>query len=193
MLRKSIIFTAGAALIVGAPAFAQTPGGDGAGGIFAKSPKNTGKGKDKAEAKDEAANADAAADAAADVKAAPADNSAAVTADTDAAASANAQAAENSQGVMNANTRAVGQANANSALAAGAVAASALPGLTTGLNVKTSAGASLGTVSQVVTGADGSIRLVIVAGADGKTYRLLPNQLSIDGGVVTTTQIGAGG
>jgi len=45
----------------------------------------------------------------------------------------------------------------------------------------------------VVTGADGSIRAVIVTGTDGKTYRLMPSQLSISGGVVTTTQTDIGG
>ena len=127
----------------------------------------------------------------------PGDPAAAANADAEANANvdanANAPAGAKSQGAANANLGAVATANANSALAAGAVASSALPGLTTGLNVKTSAGASLGTVSQVVTGDDGSIRLVIVAGADGKTHRLMPNQLAIAGGVVTTTQADVGG
>jgi len=131
-----------------------------------------------------AANADATVDAKGDA-----------TVDANASANANPQvpAGANSQGAANANLGAVAKANDNSALAAGAVASSALPGLTTGLSVKDSAGASLGTVNQVVTGEDGSIRLVVINGADGKTHRLMPDKLSISGGVVTTTEIAVGG
>ena len=123
----------------------------------------------------------------------PAPGDPAGAANADAAVDTNATAGENSQGLENANVQAVARANENSALADGAVAGNALPGLTTGLNVKSSAGASLGTVSQVVMGSDGTIRLVIVNGENGTTYRLLPNQLSIAGGVVTTTETNLGG
>lgn len=95
--------------------------------------------------------------------------------------------ATNSQGLMNASPNAIAKANSNSVLARGAVPATALPGLTTGLTVQNSAGVSLGTVSQVVTGTDGSVRLVIVTSPTGQTLRLAPSTLSISGGVVTTT------
>jgi hypothetical protein len=93
----------------------------------------------------------------------------------------------NSQGPLNASPNGIAHASPNSVLARGAVTGTALPGLTTGLNVQTSAGVSLGTVSQVVTGADGSIRAVIITSPTGQTTRLAPNTLSISGGVVTTT------
>jgi len=94
-----------------------------------------------------------------------------------------------SQGLQHASPTGVARANSNSALARGAVAPTALPGLTTGLTVNNSAGASIGTVSRVVTGTDGSIRLVIVTSPTGQTYRLAPTSLSISGGVVTTTSM----
>lgn len=95
--------------------------------------------------------------------------------------------ATNSQGLTNASPNAIARANSNSVLARAAVPASALPGLTTGLTVNNSSGVTLGTVSQVVTGTDGSIRLVIVTSPTGQTIRLAPNTLSISGGIVTTT------
>ena len=61
-----------------------------------------------------------------------------------------------------------------------------LQGLTTGLNVQNSAGAPVGTVSQVVTASDGSLQSVIITGLDGKSYSLLATQLSIANGVVVT-------
>jgi hypothetical protein len=95
--------------------------------------------------------------------------------------------ATNGKGLMNASPNAVAKANANSALARSAVPATALPGLTTGLTVKNADGTAIGTVSQVVTASDGSIRLVIVTSPTGETLRLAPNMLSISGGVVTMT------
>lgn len=73
-------------------------------------------------------------------------------------------------------------------LAGSAVASGSLIGLTTGLSVNTSTGTTLGTVSQIVTGTDGSIRLVVVTSSTGQVYRLSPLSLSLSGGVVTTTQ-----
>ena len=87
-----------------------------------------------------------------------------------------------------ADAQAVEQANPNSALTAGAVPAGSLSELKLGLNVMHSSGAYLGRVSQVVTASDQSIQLVIVAGTDGKTYRLYPDRITIAGGVVSTTQ-----
>ena len=64
---------------------------------------------------------------------------------------ANSQARLNSQGPMHASPTGIAHASPNSVLARGAVASTALPGLTTGLNVQTTGGTSLGTVSRVVT------------------------------------------
>jgi hypothetical protein len=97
--------------------------------------------------------------------------------------------AVNSQGLMHASFRSIERASANSVLARNAVATSALPGLATGLTVKGNGGATLGTVSRVVTGADGKIRLVVATSSAGQTIRLAPDKLSISGGVVTTTAL----
>lgn len=95
--------------------------------------------------------------------------------------------ATTSQGLVDALPNAIAHANSNSVLARGAVNASALPGLSTGLSVRTSSGATLGKVSRVVTGADGSIRAVVVTSPSGKIVQLPPSSLSVSGGVVTTT------
>jgi hypothetical protein len=101
---------------------------------------------------------------------------------------ANSQARLNSQGPMHASPTGIAHASARSVLAGGAVVSGSLTGLTTGLTVNTSGGTTLGTVSQIVTGADGSVRLVVVTSSSGRTFRLSPSMLSISGGVVTTTQ-----
>jgi hypothetical protein len=67
-----------------------------------------------------------------------------------------------------------------------------LQGLTNGQLVRTSGGANLGTISQIVTGADGAISQVIVTSTNGQTYRLAPASLSISSGVVTTSDTNAG-
>lgn len=102
----------------------------------------------------------------------------------------NSQARLNSQGPMHASATGIAHANAHSVLAGGSVLSSALPGLTTGLNVRTSTGTSVGTVTRVVTGTDGTVRQVIVTSSTGQTFTLSPAMLSISGGVVTTTQVG---
>ena len=60
------------------------------------------------------------------------------------------------------------------------------PGLTTGLGVQTSAGARLGTVSQIVKASDGSLQMVVITGMDGRPYSLMPGQISVANGVVVT-------
>ncbi|MES2136024.1 MAG: hypothetical protein V4502_03040 [Pseudomonadota bacterium] len=97
--------------------------------------------------------------------------------------------ATKSQSLQHASPTGIAHANSKSALARGAVAPTALPGLTTGLTVNNSAGTSIGTVSRVVAGTDGSIRLVIVTSPTGRTYRLAPTSLNISGGVVTTSSM----
>jgi len=101
-----------------------------------------------------------------------------------------ASATTNSQGLMHASPNGIANASSSSVLARSGVAATALPGLSTGLTVNNSAGTSIGTISQIVTGTDGSIRLVIVTSPTGQTLRLAPSTLSISGGVVTTTTAG---
>jgi hypothetical protein len=97
------------------------------------------------------------------------------------------QALMHSQGPANASPNGIAHANQHSVLARGAVSSSTLAGLTTGLTVQNSAGTSLGTVSRVITGTDGSIRAVVVTSATGQTFTLAPSSLMISGGVVTTT------
>ncbi len=103
------------------------------------------------------------------------------------------QARSNSEGADHASATGTANASEHSVHADGAVDGSALPGLTTGLSVRDSSGTALGTVSQVVTGSDGSIRQVIVTAPSGETLRLMPDQLSVSGGVVTTSQTEFGG
>lgn len=100
---------------------------------------------------------------------------------------AGSQALLHSQGPANASANGIAHANQHSVLARGAVSSATLPGLTTGLTVQNSAGTSLGTVSQVITGTDGSIRAVVVTSSTGQTFTLAPSSLMISGGVVTTT------
>lgn len=94
-----------------------------------------------------------------------------------------------SQALMHASLTAISHASPRSALARASVPTSALPGLTTGLTVKGSGGATIGTVSRIVTGTDGRIRLLVATSSSGRTVRLAPNTLSISGGVVTTSSI----
>ena len=182
MLRKSLIaIVAGTGFVLAGTAAPAKP----TGGIWSDNGPKKSKPKPR--------STESRADKSTTTDPAPGEPAAAANADAPIDANAATPARENSQGAENANIQAIARANENSALVGGAVASTALPGLTTGLNVKTSAGATIGTVSQVVTGTDGSIRLVVVAGSDGQTYRLSPDQLSIAGGVVTTTQTDLGG
>jgi hypothetical protein len=59
--------------------------------------------------------------------------------------------------------------------------------------VNNSTGTSIGTVSQVITGTDGSIRAVVVTSPTGQTFRLAPSTLTISGNIVTTTSTTTGG
>jgi hypothetical protein len=101
---------------------------------------------------------------------------------------ASSQGRVNSQGLAHASATGIAHASAHSVLAGGAVVSTALPGLATGITVSTSGGTTLGTISRIVTGTDGTIRQVIVTSPTGQTYRLAPSSLSISGSVVTTTQ-----
>jgi ribosomal 30S subunit maturation factor RimM len=75
--------------------------------------------------------------------------------------------------------------NTSEAFEGAAVPSSLLPGLTTGLTVNTSAGASLGTVSQINTAANGSINSVTVTSSTGQTYTLPASSLSVSGNTVS--------
>lgn len=99
------------------------------------------------------------------------------------------QALAHSQGPMHASPTGIAHANSHSVLAAGAVASSVLPGLTTGLAVQSSTGTNLGTVSQVVTDSSGNVRLVIVTSPTGQTLRLAPTTLTMSGDTVVTTSM----
>jgi hypothetical protein len=204
--------SAGAAMIAAAPAFAADPGGQGRGPpASANVGANAGGSADVGATVRESARINSQGSVNASERATTrANENSAVRSDTNINTRANNRSepvtgslirqnnntttrALKSQGPLNANPRAIERASPNSVLVRNSVAATALPGLTTGLQVQTSAGASIGTVSQVITGADGSIRLVIVTSSTGETLRLMPNQLTIAGGVVTTTQAGIGG
>ena len=87
-----------------------------------------------------------------------------------------------------ANASATGVANANEHAGLSSATTADLTGLSTGLTVKDSAGATIGTVTKVEKSRDGVIHNVLVASADGKrTIRLAPSSLSVSGDVVTTT------
>ena len=58
------------------------------------------------------------------------------------------------------------------------------------MTVQNGTGTTVGTISQVITGSDGSIRAVVVTSPTGQTMRLAPNTLTISGGVITTTSGG---
>lgn len=97
----------------------------------------------------------------------------------------------NRQGPANASATGVANANANAGLAS-----TTAPDLTTlraGQTVRNAAGTTLGTISKIERTADGTIKNVLVAGADGqkKVMRLAPSSLSLSGDVVTTTEAAA--
>ena len=68
------------------------------------------------------------------------------------------------------------------------VPASTLPGLAPGLRVQTTGGKMIGVVTKVMTGPDGSIRKVYAISPAGNAFKLSPTSLTVDGGVVTTTE-----
>jgi hypothetical protein len=96
------------------------------------------------------------------------------------------EARANRQGPENASPSGVANANEHAGLSS--TTAADLSGLTTGLTVKDSTGATVGTISKIEKAGDGSVRNVLVAGANGKhTIRLAPSSLNLSGNVVTTT------
>jgi hypothetical protein len=168
MFRTSIAMLAGAALVAATPAVAK-PGG---GGGPQSGPPTTSQGPTQSSPNSPMSMPTTAP---------PTEKT------TGPATSNRDQGRVNSQGPNNASPTGISNANENSVLAQGSVSSDSLPGLTTGLNVQSSTGASVGTVSQVITGPDGSIRMVVVTTSTGETIRLPANSLSISGNVVTTT------
>lgn len=116
----------------------------------------------------------------------------------------------NSMGAVNASPTGIANANANSALSTGAttsirtnssaamdrmfpgtktstrVKSGSLAGLTTGMTL-VSNGASVGTVQQIRTSADGTVRVVVVQGTNGRMFAIPANKLALSGGVLSTT------
>jgi hypothetical protein len=92
----------------------------------------------------------------------------------------------NSQGPANANPRARARASENSVLATDRVVPD-LSALETGLLVRDSTGADIGTVVRINRSNDGTIRNVLVRGGNGRTFPLAPNSLTISGDIVTAT------
>jgi hypothetical protein len=185
-MHKSIIATLAGAALIATPAIAQHAGhGSGSG------PATTSSGQGPNASSNAGAHANQNSPVSTTTTTAPTDTTTTAPTDTSTApmngATTRDQAREKSQGPNNASPTGISHANENSVLAGGSVAADTLPGLTTGLNVQSSTGTSLGTVSQVITGSNGSIRMVVVTTPTGQTIRLPANSLSISGDVVTTT------
>lgn len=186
MVRRTLLtVAAGAAIVVGAPVYAQAHGGAGglngpAGGsssvasLHSQGPANASStGIDHASSMSVLRRGTATTSG-------PATSSGANY-------SANSQGAVHSQALQHASPTAIAHANSNSVLARGAVSSSTLSGLNTGLTVETSSGTTLGTVSQIITGPNDTVRAVVVTSATGQTYTLPANSLSVSGGIVTTT------
>jgi hypothetical protein len=95
----------------------------------------------------------------------------------------------NSQGPSHASDRAIVRANQNSVLA-GTARTRSLANLSTGMVVRDTNGATIGTVTRVLRSGDGTVRNVLVR-ADGGTrvIPLAPSTLSVSGGAVTTTRL----
>lgn len=78
------------------------------------------------------------------------------------------------------------------AMVAESVPASSLPGLVPGLTVQTTDGKPVGVVTKVVSGSDGSIHKVMVVSRAGNMIKLSPTTLTVQGGIVITTQGSSG-
>jgi len=178
MYKISVAFLAGAALLATGPALAKPEGGGGSGGPPTTMGAPAGGGMSgPSSTATERANPNS-----------PVSTTTTRSPDTTTTGSTRRdQARQNSQGPEHASPTGVAHANENSVLATGSVAADTLPGLTTGLTVNSSTGTSLGTVSQVITRSDGSIRMIVVTTSTGETVRIPATSLSISGDVVTVT------
>ena len=193
MIRNiTIAALAGAAIAITGPAVAK-PGGGGGANINAHANTNAGMNAGMNAGLNARVNSQGSMNASTNANMHANSNSVHTNTTTNVNTDLNANgAATNSQGPTHASPTGIAHANSNSVLARGSVQASTLPGLTTGLTVNNSSGTSIGTVSQIVTGTDGSVRLVVVTNDSGQTFRLAPSTLSISGGVVTTTSTTGG-
>lgn len=182
MGKLTIAAFAGTALLVAAPALSKPGGGQGG---TPSGPPTTGQGTSGTHDHSTMGNQGPANASPMATERASANSPVSTTTTTPTTdATRRDQARTNSQGPANASTTGIANANENSVLAGGSVGADTLPGLTTGLNVQSN-GTTLGTISEVVTGSDGSIRLIVVTQADGQTVRIPASQLSISDDVVT--------
>lgn len=181
MLRRPLMLAtaAGALIMVQGAASAQTQ----CGGIWAARcnlPKGPSTKKaDKAKANEVAPAANASANAA-------------VNANPNSAVAGATPPKASATGVANANPNsaaATGTTGADAAVVAGAGAlgASSLAGISTGLAVKGADGSALGTVSKVVKGPDGAISQIIVTSSTGRSFPVAAGKLSVSGGAVIVT------
>jgi hypothetical protein len=92
-----------------------------------------------------------------------------------------------SQGPAHASPTGISHANSHSVLAGGSVPASSLPTLALNAPINSSTGSALGTVTQIISGPNNTIRMVVVTTSTGQVYRLPANSLSLVNGVLTTT------
>ena len=171
--------SAGAALIVAAPLFAQAHGGPGGNSGGAGGPAGS-------------AGSTASMHSQGPMNASPNGMSHASPNSVLNSGTTTTTTTSGSQGLQHASPTGIAHANSNSALARGAVSTTTLTGLNTGLTVQNSSGTSIGTVSQIITGPNDTIRAVVVTEANGQTVTLPANSLSISNGVVTTTSTFAG-
>lgn len=96
----------------------------------------------------------------------------------------------NSKGSLNASPTGILKSNANSVLKGGTVIGGPLTGLTTGMHVVDANGVMIGTVSKILTASDGRVVNVLVTPHVGnRTIPMSPGNLSVSGGVVTTTKV----
>lgn len=97
------------------------------------------------------------------------------------------EALENRQGPNRASDNGVANANEHARMSSAHMAD--LASLKTGMTVKESNGTVLGKVRKIERSKSGVVRNVLVASAAGKrTIRISPNDLSISGGVVMTSE-----
>lgn len=110
-------------------------------------------------------------------------------ASADGTVGAGASVGASPSGQANASATGAANANANTGLAASTTAPD-LSSLKPGMAVRNAAGETLGTVSKVEKAADGTVKTVLVAGADAKskTMRLAPSSLSVSGDAVVTSE-----
>jgi len=113
------------------------------------------------------------------------------TTSPDTGVSTRTDARLNSQGPAHASDRALDRANENSVLSGSTTTGGTGLKLETGLTVRDTNGATLGTISRINRSADGTIRNVLVKSASGKrqVITLAPNTLTVNGDVVTTTRL----